>query len=468
MQETARFATVTSPMQVSASLPAHWRRIAFLICAVLLAAPLVAQLRAAELPLLHSHAGDASVRAPVVIAPVDDVWRAALPRDAKLATQAYLDRLPKDAVQRSNDYDEGGYWLQLWKELIGVAIAVLLLQGRRSVRLRDWAQRVGRYALLRDGLYSGVYGLIAGLVMLPLSFYQGYWREHGYGMSTQDSADWWVDWVVGLGVEIVGTMFAVALLYAVFRRTGERWWLWGAAACSALLALMLLVSPVLIDPLFNTYKPLEPGPVRSAVLTMASATGVPADEVYAFDASRKTKRVSANVSGLGSTAAIRLNDNLLNRTSLPEIRAVMAHEIGHYVLNHGPKMLMQFGLLILFGLLFCHWAMGRLFARYGARWGTQSVADVASLPLLMAVFSVFMLAATPVFNTIIRTQEIEADRFGLNLARDPHGFAEVMLKLSDYRKPDPGVVEEFVFFHHPSARHRIHDAMRWREAMGTP
>ena len=112
--------------------------------------------------------------------------------------------------------------------------------------------------------------------------------------------------------------------------------------------------------------------------------------------------------------------------------------------------------------------MRRLFARYSARWGTQSVADVASLPLLTAVFSVFMLAATPVFNTIIRTQEIEADRFGLNLAREPHGFAEVMLKLSDYRKPDPGAVEEFVFFHHPSARHRIHDAMRWREAMGTP
>jgi len=451
-------------MQAPASVPACWRRIAFLLCAVLIGAPL----RAAELPLLHSHAGDASVRAPLVIVAVDDAWRAALPRDAKLATQAYLDRLPKEAVQRSNDYDEGGYWLQLWEVLIVLAIAGLLLQGRRSARLRDWAQRVGRYALLRDGLYGGVYGLVAGLLMLPLNFYQGYWREHGYGMSTQDQADWWLDWAVGLGVEVVGTMLAVALLYAVFRRAGERWWLWGAAACSVLLALMLLVSPVLIDPLFNTYKPLEPGPVRSAVLTMAHATGVPADEVYAFDASRQTKRVSANVSGLGSTAAIRLNDNLLSRTSLPEIRAVMAHELGHYVLNHGPKMLMQFGLLILFGLLFCHWAMRRLFARYGARWGTQSVADVASLPLLTAVFSVFMLAATPVFNTIIRTQEIEADRFGLNLAREPHGFAEVMLKLSDYRKPDPGAVEEFVFFHHPSARHRIHDAMRWREALGTP
>ncbi|MFO1252758.1 MAG: M48 family metalloprotease, partial [Inhella sp.] len=173
-------------------------------------------------------------------------------------------------------------------------------------------------------------------------------------------------------------------------------------------------------------------------------------------------------SGLGQSAQIRLNDNLLNRTSLPEIRAVMAHELGHYVLNHAPKMLMQFGLLILFGFLFSQWALRLLFARFGARWGTQSVGDVASLPLLAAVFSVFMLAATPVFNTIVRAQEIEADRFGLNLARDPHGFAEAMLKLADYRKPDPGALEELVFFHHPSARHRIHDAMRWREAMGMP
>jgi STE24 endopeptidase len=169
----------------------------------------------------------------------------------------------------------------------------------------------------------------------------------------------------------------VALLYAVFRHAGERWWLWGAAACSALLELMLLVKPILIDPLFNTYKPLEHGPVRDAVLAMAQSNGVLADEVYVFDASRQTIRVSANMSGLGSTAAVRLNDNLLNRTSPPEIRAVMAHELGHYVLNHAPKMLMQFSLLILFGLLFCQWAMRRLFAHHGNHWGTQAVADVA-------------------------------------------------------------------------------------------
>jgi len=415
-----------------------------------------------------AQAAEDEVRAPLAVAPVDDAWRAALPRNAELATQAYLDRLPREAVQRANDYFEGGYWLILWEFLLGLAIAALMLHGRRSARVRDWAQRVGRRAWARDALYGSVYGLAAGVLSLPLNFYQGFVREHAYGMSTQTAADWWGEWALQIGVEAFASMVAVAVLYAVISRAGKHWWLWGSATCCALLALLLLVHPVLIDPLFNSYKPLEDGPVRTAVLTLAQSNGVPADEVYVVDASRQTRRISANVSGLGGTAAVRLNDNLLHRTSLPEIRAVMAHELGHYVLNHGPKLLMQFGLLILFGFLFCQWAMRHLFARFGSRWGTQAIDDVASLPLLAAVFSAFMLVATPVFHSIIRTQEIEADRFGLNLARDPHGFSEAMLKLADYRKPDPGRLEEIVFFDHPGARHRIHDAMRWREAMGTP
>ena len=200
---------------------------------------------------------------------------------------------------------------------------------------------------------------------------------------------------------------------------------------------------------------------------MAKADGVPVDNVYEFDASRQTTRVSANVSGIFGSAAVRLNDNLL-RTSLPEIRAVMGHELGHYVMNHVYKVIAQFALLYLAMFLLAQWSMNRLLARYGGRLGLQGVGDVASLPLLVAVFLVFMFLATPITNTLIRIQEIEADRFGLNLAREPRGEAEVDLKLTEYRKPDPGPIEEFIFFDHPSTRFRIHDAMRWREAMGTP
>ncbi|MEN9628242.1 MAG: hypothetical protein RJA10_1469, partial [Pseudomonadota bacterium] len=137
-------------MKASTLLPAPVRRIGLLIllCCLHLGAPV----GAAELAPLHLHAGQDSVRAPLQVAPVDDAWRASLPRDAKLATQAYLDRLPQAAVLRSNDYDEGGYGLQLVEFVLGLAIAALMLHGGRSARVRDWAQRVGRHALLRDGL----------------------------------------------------------------------------------------------------------------------------------------------------------------------------------------------------------------------------------------------------------------------------------------------------------------------------
>ena len=402
------------------------------------------------------------------IRPVDDAWRASVPRDAVAATQAYMDRLPPDIVARSNSYFEGGYWLQLWNFLLGLAVSLLIVGNRRSARVRDWAQRVGRKAFLRDAIYGGLFSIAGWVLSLPLSIYQGYFREHAYGMATQTFGPWFGEQLIALAVGTLVTSLAVAVLYAVIRRTGDRWWLWGSVTAVVLMTLALLVAPVWIDPLFNTYKPVEDGAIKSAVLAMAHADGVPVDNVYEFDASRQTTRVSANVSGIFGSAAVRLNDNLLRRTSLPEIRAVMGHELGHYVMNHIYKGIGAFALLLLAGFAFAQWAMGRLLGRYGARLGLQGVGDVASLPLLVAVFSVFMFLATPITNTLIRTQEIEADRFGLNLAREPHGEAEVDLKLTEYRKPDPGPIEEFIFFDHPSTRFRIHDAMRWRQAMGTP
>jgi len=303
------------------------------------------------------------------------------------------------------------------------------------------------------------------VLTLPLTIYQGFVREHQYAMATQGFGAWFGEQVVGLVVSMIVFAIAAAVFYAVVRKAGEHWWIWGTLVGVGLLVLQVLVSPVLIDPLFNTYKPLEEGPVKRAVLAMAQADGVPADNVYEFDASRQTTRVSANVAGLFGDASVRLNDNLLRRSSLPEIRAVMGHELGHYVMHHVWHFTVAMAWLFLVGFGFAQWAMRRLLSRWGDRWGVRAVADVASLPLLLAVISTAGLVLTPATNTLSRLQETEADRFGLNLAREPHGLAEVVLKLTEYRKPDPSPLEEFVFFDHPSARYRIHDAMRWRQAM---
>ncbi len=401
------------------------------------------------------------------IAPVDEAWRAALPRDADAATQAYLNRLPPETVARANAYFEGGYWLQLWNVVLSVAIAAALLSGRVSARVRDWATRVGPAPFARDAIFGALFAVASFVLGLPLTIYQGFVREHQYGMATQTFGPWFGEQLIQLGVFAILTALAAGLMYAAIRRAGERWWLWGTGVAVALMTFFILVEPVWIDPLFNTYRPVQDAKVKTAVLTMARADGVPVDDVYEFDASRQTTRVSANVAGILGTASVRLNDNLL-RATLPEIRAVMGHELGHYVMNHIYKAIVEFALVFMAGFLFAQWAMSRLLARFAARFDLRGVGDVATLPMLWAVFSVFLFLASPVTNTLVRAQEIEADRFGLNLAREPHGAAEAFLKLTEYRKPDPGPIEEFVFFDHPSTRFRIHDAMRWREAMGTP
>jgi STE24 endopeptidase len=409
----------------------------------------------------------AASAAAASIRPVDDAWRAALPLEPEAATRAYLDRMSADARARSDAYFEGGYWLILWNLLAGLAVAAVLLWTGASTTVRDRARRLVRWRWLADAVYGGFYAVAGWLLTLPLTIYQGFVREHAYGMATQSFGPWFGERLVELAVETLIIGLSVALLYAVLRRAGERWWMWATVVAVGLQTFGVLVSPVWIDPLFNTYRPVEDGPVKRAVLAMAHANGVPADNVYVFDASRQTTRVSANVTGLGGTAAVRLNDNLLRRSSEPEIRAVMGHEIGHYAMHHVTKSLVQFGVLFLAGFAFAAWAMRRLLVRFGARWrlpaGPEGVADVGSLPLLVAVFSVFMFAVTPLTNTIVRTMESEADLWSLNLAREPLGLAEVMLKLAEYRKTEPGPVEEFVFFDHPSAHSRILAAMRWRE-----
>ena len=400
------------------------------------------------------------------IAPADAAWYAALPKDPEAATQAWLARIPAESRALSDAYYEGRYWLQLWDFLLGLGIAWLLLASKPSTTLRDGLEKRLRWRFLTDAAYGAAYGAAGWLLSMPLTIYEGFVREHAYNMATQDFGAWFGEQLIGLVVAVLATALATAVFYAVLRRAGARWWVWGTVTSLLMLVVLLVVSPVYVDPLFNTYKPVENGPIKTQVLALARANGVPVDNVYEVDASRQTTRVSANVSGFLGTAAVRLNDNLLRRASVPEIRAVMGHEIGHYTLNHMAKMLWELCVLTLLCFAFAAWAMSRLLARYGGRWRLRGIGDVASLPLLMAVFSVCGLVGTPVLNTMVRTHEIEADYFGVNTSREPLGMSEAMLKLVEYRKAAPGPLEEAIFFDHPSAYHRILQAMRWREQMG--
>ncbi len=382
--------------------------------------------------------------------------------DPLVATQAFMNRLQGEARAKSDAYAEGGYWLLLWNLLYGLAVAWLLLSQRISARIRDVAERCTRHKNLQTLIYVLIYIPLTALLSLPMTIYEGFYREHQYGLSNLSFFSWLGETGIGLGVSMVLMGVALTGLYAILRRVPNTWWAWGTIAGAGFMMLVFMIVPVFIAPLFNTYQPLPDEPIRNDILSMARANGIPADNVYYFDASKQTKRVSDNVSGMFATTRISLNDNLINRASPPEIRAVMAHEMGHYVLNHGVKHTVSFSLLLLGGLLFIKYTWTWATARFGGRFGVRGMADPAGLPLLVALLSVYMFLATPIFNTIIRSAETEADIFGLNAAREPDGFAEAIFKLAEYRKLEPGAGEEFIFFDHPSGFNRIFAAMRWK------
>jgi STE24 endopeptidase len=382
--------------------------------------------------------------------------------EAHAATRAYLDTISAEKKARSDAYFEGGYWLILWEFLFTAAVALALLFSGASAWMRDFAERATARPILQVWLYWVMFSTVLFVAALPLSVYTDFIREHQYNLSNQTFGAWFGDELKGLALGYVFGGLAVVGLIRVVQTLPKTWHIWGALVMTAFLAFGMLVGPVFIAPLFNTYTVLTDERVREPILSLARANGIPVENVYQVDASRQSKRISANVSGFLGTERITLNDNLLNRCSPEAIMAVMGHEMGHYVLNHVYKMLLFFVVVVV--LFFAglraalYWSVGR----WGERWRLRGVADVAALPLALLILAAFSFVFTPVSNSLIRVQEYEADIYGLNSAREPDGFAEAALLLGEYRKLEPGVWEERIFFDHPSGYTRIFAAMRWK------
>jgi len=383
--------------------------------------------------------------------------------DVDRATEAWLALLSPEQRAQSDAYFEGGYWLDAGSLLYGLGAMALLLATGFSRRLRDLAERLSRRPWLSVTVCAAAF-IIANFVLnLPLSIYQGFVREHQYGLSNLSFPGWLREELIGLAVTVVLGSVVISIGYAFLRQAGARWWVWATGLAFVFTLLLDLIWPVFIAPLFNDYKPLPEGPVRDAVLSLARANEIPTDHLEWFDASKQTTRISANVAGLGGVARINLNDNLLNKTSLPEIRAVLGHEMGHYVLNHPLKLAVYFSLLFGIALAVVARALDALLAQWGAALGLRGRADPAALPLLLALFSIAWFVLTPITNTVTRSVEAEADAFGLNAAREPEGFAMAALRLSTYRKLRPGAIEEFLFYDHPSGYERVRRAMIWQK-----
>jgi STE24 endopeptidase len=411
-----------------------------------------------------------SQQLPPVAAPTVKVESSQLPVldttpqfDPVSATSSYLARVNGAARAKSDAYTNGNYGWALADFLYGLVVAGLLLWFKMSARIRDWTAEKTRSRAYQVMLFGVIYVSIVTAATLPLSIYEGYVREHAYGLSNQTFAQWLADFAKSFALSLIAAVVVLPVFYAVIRRTRETWWLWGAGVVIAFSVLVQVIYPVFIAPLYNNYTALPDSPLKQQIASLARANGLEADNIWLVDESRQSTRISANVSGFLGTTRISLNDNLLKRGTPDEVLAVVGHEMGHYVMGHTLRGVLLTGLVTLIGFGFVAFAFGLSAGIFGGNWQVREPDDVAGLPLLVALMSIYLFAAAPLTNSITRSMENEADIFGVNAVRKPDAFASVILKLADYRKLDPGPWEETMLYDHPSGRTRILTMMRWKK-----
>jgi STE24 endopeptidase len=384
-----------------------------------------------------------------------------MPFDPQSATVAYIDALGAVALAKAAAYTAGNHWLLLWGLVVSALCTWVIV--RWGVLDRLAARLSWRGPNLRAFLVSAVYFVLATLITLPWEIYANWWRERSYDRTSQPFLDWLAQQAIALLVFalLVGLFFVG--VYALLRKAGSLWWAWSGGFTAVALAFFLLAAPVVIEPLFNDYQPVPTGQVRDALVVMAEQSGVPTDRIFVYDGSRQSNNFTANVSGVAGSARIAISDVAFKGASLDEVKAVTGHEIGHYVLHHVWRSVIVLSLLaIVFFFL-----ADRLYPRFARAFGSRArLADPEGLPVVVFMISVMSLLVQPAVNSLSRMDESEADRYSLETVKLPDALATALVKTAEYRNPRPGVMQEVVFYSHPSVERRVRAAMEWKAAHG--
>lgn len=384
--------------------------------------------------------------------------------DPAAATAAYLAQLSPDAHGRAAAYTQGGHWILLWTAVISLAVYLVLIRSRLLVRVRDRAEARGLGPLRVSAVVLGLALVAETVLSLPWAVYADWARERSYGLSSQSFAGWLGETALSSALGLPVTLALFVSVYALIRRAPRTWWVWSGALVASGFVLMMVVAPVFIAPLFNRYEPAPPGPVRDAVVALAKANGVPSDRIFIYDGSRQSNRYTANVSGLFGSTRIAMSDVMFAKgADLAEVRAVVGHEMGHYVLGHGWRSAVTLSLLAVLALFI----VDRFFSP-AARWlgarDVRGLSDPAGYPVVGAVVVVLGLLGNPISASLTRWGESEADRFSLERVNEPDGLARALVKTIEYRAATPNPLEEILFYDHPSVGSRVRKAMEWKAA----
>jgi STE24 endopeptidase len=368
---------------------------------------------------------------------------------------------PSDEAMR---YYRSGNLLWIVNAIWGLLIPALFLFTGFSARIRDWAQKLGRKWFFVIGIYITLFLVITFVIDLPLAYYQGFLRQHAYGLSNQTLDKWFSDAVKALAVGIITGVLFLWVPYLLLKKSPRRWWLYTGLAMIPFIFFMLLISPVVIDPLFNDFGPMADKELEARILALADRAGVDAERVYEVDKSVDTEAVNAYVSGFLGTQRIVLWDTIITKLEPDELLFVMGHEMGHYVLKHAVKLVFFFSVLILLALYAAHRTAGKVIDRYESRFRFDNLADIASLPLLILMLNLLTLIASPVVFAYTRHLERESDRFGLEITRDNRAAASAFVKLQaeNLANPRPGLLYKTWRATHPPLGERIDFCNRYR------
>lgn len=341
--------------------------------------------------------------------------------------------------------------------------AVILFSGLSGWMWRRIDSAVGRW-LLAAVVFTVAYFTLDWVLRLPLSFYRGYVRQHAYGLSNQSFGQWLGDSVKARLFLLVFLAVVVPGLYGFFRAAPKRWWLYASAALAVVTVFVVLIQPIWVAPRFDDFGPMRDKPLEAEILALAHRAGIEAERVFEVDKSEDTEAVNAYVTGVGATRRIVLWDTLVDKLEPAQVRFVMGHEMGHYVLKHVWYFIAFTVGMILVTLYTAHRSMEGLVRRFGDRFGFHRVADVASLPLALLIAFGLGFLVSPVANALSRYQEHEADRFALELTHDNRAGATSFVTLSavNLANPDPGPIYRLFRATHPAVADRIEFANDYR------
>jgi STE24 endopeptidase len=380
--------------------------------------------------------------------------------------------LPPDKLVKAEALYRTRTLLYLVSLLVSVGVLLLVIELRIGPRYRDLAERLSTRRVVQALVFVPLLLLTLAVASMPVDVYQQHIMR-AYGLSVQGWGSWLWDWTKAQLISAVIFTPLVLALFAIIRRSPRRWWFYFWLLTVPVVVFLVFLTPVVLDPLFNSFEPLDRRQPQliEPMQRIATRGGlqIPRSRMFEMKASEKVTTYNAYVTGLGATKRIVVWDNTARDMTVPETLFVFGHEMGHYVLGHVYKLL-AFGLVTLF---ICFW-LGRMLvlwmlARRGERWQVRGVNDWASLPLLFLTLSVLTIAATPLFSAFSRHQEHQADIYGLEVT---HGitpdsgqvaaaaFQKLGEKALSYPSPNPLLV--LWSYDHPPIAERLVFSVHYR------